>query len=64
MIWITDKPKDDGWYWWRASKLDTEPDIVEICDGTVCECRNGEYIEHEDFSGEWSNTTIPEPCEE
>ncbi len=65
MKWTKDIPREDGYYWWRASVKDKYPEVVEICDGTVCDIRDGEYHEHEDFSGEWSNIPIPVPssCE-
>ena len=50
----------DGWYFWRASEKDKDPQVVQICGGFICDLCNGGkdgydiiYYEHQDYSGEW-----------
>lgn len=32
---ITNVPLSDGWYWWRASCEDDEPQILQVSGGLV-----------------------------
>lgn len=51
---------EDGWYWWRASLNDPDPECAQVCNGWIEDKRpkdshgsEWEVYEHQDFSGEW-----------
>ena len=64
-MWFkTEKPLRDGWHWWRASEKDTDPQVVQISNGSICDiCSDADgdavYYEHQDFSGEWFGPIYP-----
>jgi hypothetical protein len=55
----TSEPLQNGWYWWRASDKDPEPDCIKIANGIIIDYSSGELNEHTDFSGEWKGPIKP-----
>jgi|GEM_PF-4562098 len=53
-------PLPDGWYWWRFGPKDTDPEVLQVCNGHIVDKRpkdsygfEWEVYEHQDFSGQW-----------
>lgn len=61
MTWFTtNEPLKDGWYWWRCANNDPEPEMLQVANKYVCDHRDGQCIDHKDFSGQWLGPITPE----
>ena len=64
MKWTSRRPRKVGWYWWRASPRDTEPECVHVYrEGGVLAMetvRTADLLKN--FNGEWILAPIPEPA--
>lgn len=47
-------PKEEGYYWFRPSKYEEARVVYINFDGYVCDMYDGEYIEHLNAVGDWS----------
>ena len=64
MEWSKDDPKTDGVYWWRADRLDFEPDIHSVVVGRFYQIGEMHSCEVEGFGGEWLGPVAPEQAEQ
>ncbi len=65
MKWTTEKPKAEGWYWWREFRgqvVVTSETVVLIKTGKVW-FANGRRENIKNLHGEWSSEPIPMPEE-
>lgn len=66
MYWTTQKPKRDGWYWYRITPKH-EPDIIRVHIFGPNSATAYGIIEYEfevhDAKGEFSSSPIPRPKE-
>jgi hypothetical protein len=61
--WTTEKPKQEGWYWFRATKGIERPLRIDLRNNrayTGITCGSDWYVLHS-LVGEWSSEPIPMP---
>jgi hypothetical protein len=65
MVWTTEKPKQEGWYWYKCpSEYDSVISVskVELATDSKLHARIrcADFIV-ENLNGQWSSDPIPEP---
>ena len=63
--WTTEKPKEEGWYWYREKRGADEKiyQIINNEDGYLYIALHDHKISLHYVIGEWSSTPIPRPEE-
>lgn len=64
MEWSKDDPKTDGVYWWRADRLDFEPDIHSVVVGRFYQIGEMHSCKVEGFGGEWLGPITAQQAEQ
>lgn len=56
----TTAPLSDGWYWRKCTPNDSDPDVIEVCNGVMIDTQpidsyggKWEIYENPEFSGWW-----------
>jgi hypothetical protein len=60
--WVTDKPKQTGWYWFRGQAHEADPFIVLVDEAGQFQWPDGAFQEVSLANGEWAGP-IEEPTE-